>query len=237
MNITPKSIIKGRNSDGTTFRLEEWDFATLSNLEFLHMAILFIVGLALCPLIAPLLTILSIFRFNGRVKISNIIAIIFGGYFLYDASHGWLMLTAVSFFASESTINILLRLNFASVITSIILLLFSGLFYKYISEPMTSWDEDAYFLASDKEKEATEKTINERKGTSYAIIFSVFVVSFILGQALLGKEGWVDRKISNFDSYEKEVARQDSINDLCGFKSQAEKDKHFEELEKRWGNH
>ena len=101
---------------------------------------------------------------------------------------------------------------------------------------MTSWDEDAYFLASDEEKEATEKTINERKGTSYAIIFSVFVVSFILGQALVGKQGWVDRKISNFDSYEKEVARQDSINDLCGFKSQAEKDKHFEELEKRWGN-
>jgi len=62
------------------------------------------------------------------------------------------------------------------------------------------------------------------------------VVSFILGQIQVGKTGWVEKNISNFESYDREVARQDSINDLCGFKSQAEKDEHFKKLEERWGN-
>jgi hypothetical protein len=213
MNITPKNIYKGRNSDGSTFRMEEWDFATLSNMELGGFAIAFVTCMALISIISPLLTILAVLAFSGRFNLMNVLAILFGGYFLYDCSHGWLGIVCLNLFASEATINLFVKLNIASIVISSVLLIFGG-----VIGSMMANSRNAFLF--------------------YLFIAVLFVGSFMLGGSVIPKDkGWVKRNIDYVSPEKKAKARQDSIKRALGdFNSQAERDAYFNEMERRYGN-
>lgn len=238
MNITPKNIYKGRNSDGSSFRVEEWDFATLSNMELGGSVIVFIFCMALIPIVSPLLTILAILSFSGRFNLMYVLSILFGSYFLYDCYHGWLGVLCLSFFASESTISLFVKLNAASIVISAILMIFGGLIRDLIIKPVTKYDEEAYYLLPKWKKQEAEDSVNKNKFFFYLFIAIVVVISFFISNSVIPKEkGWVKRNIDYVSPREKEQARQDSLKRaLGGFKSQAERDAHFNEMERRYGN-
>jgi hypothetical protein len=134
MNFRPEKVFLGKNPDGSKLRIEEWDYDTRATLElpgnfmYLFTCILFV------QIISPLLLIACIKNFNGRGNFLNFIGILLGGYFLYDASHGWLVTNFLHILLSEKIINILVYLNAVAVALHILLLLFSGLIYTIINK-------------------------------------------------------------------------------------------------------
>jgi hypothetical protein len=209
MILTPKNTFKGRNSDGSTFRIQEWDFATLSSLELGGFLVMFIFCMAFISIISPLVTILAILAFSGRFNFMYIVSILFGGYFIYDCLHGWMGVLCLSFFASESTIGFFIKLNIASVIVSSVLMIFGGAIASF---------RNTFFF--------------------YLFIGLLVMGSFMIGGKVVSKEkGWVKKNIDYVSPEEKEEARQDSLKRaLGGFKSQNERDAHFREMERKWGN-
>jgi hypothetical protein len=213
MILTPKNTFKGRNSDGSTFRIQEWDFATLSSLELGGFLVMFIFCMAFISIISPLVTILAILSFSGRFNFMYMVSILFGGYFIYDCLHGWMGVLCLSFFASEPTIGLLVKLNIASVVVSVVLMIFGG----FIADMITSSRNTFLF---------------------YLFIVVLFVGSFTISGNVIPKDnGWVKRNIDYVSPKEKEEARQDSLKRALGdFKSQEERDAYFREMERKWGN-
>ena len=213
MILTPKNTYKGRNSDGSTFRIQEWDFATLSNMELGGYAIVFVFCMAFIPIISPLITILAILGFSGRFNFMYVLSILFGGYFLYDCSHGWMGVLCLSFFASEPTIGLFVKLNIASIVITSVLMIFGGV----IADMITSSRNAVVF---------------------YVFIAVVFMGSFLMSGSVVPKEkGWVKRNLDYVSPQEKEENRQDSIKRALGdFNSQEERDAYFREMERKWGN-
>jgi hypothetical protein len=238
MNITPKNIYKGRNSDGSSFRMEEWDFATLSNIELGSGIIVFIFCMAFISIISPLLTLLTILSFSGRFNFMYVLSILLGGYFLYDCSHGWLGVLCLSFFASESTINLIINLNIASIVISSILVIFGGFIRDLIAKPIDKYDEETYLLLSEDEKQVAEAAVNRNKFIFYLFIIGLTIGSFMItGSMVPRQKGWVKKNVDYVSPQEKEEARQDSLKKALGdFKSQEERDAHFREMERKWGN-
>lgn len=238
MNITPKNIYKGRNSDGSTFRVEEWDFATLANLELGGLFIAIIFCMALVSIISPIFAILSIITFSGRFNLMYVLGILFGTYFLYDCSNGWLGVLCLTFFATEPTINIIFRLNIVSIVLCSIFLVFGRTIANMIISPITQYSEDAYFFLSEGEKLELDEQVNRNKVITYFFIVTVSVVTYFLSASAVPKQkGWVERNIDYVSPEKKAKERQDSIERALGdFKSQAERDAYFNEMERRYGN-
>lgn len=139
MNITPKSIFKGTNSDGSNFRMEEWDFSTLAQIELVSFIVTMLMVIVLSAFIPITLLVLTVVFFNGRFALANIVGLIGGIYFLYDCSHGWLTLLTLSMFFEESTISLLYGLNLGAVIGHIIIILFGGTLFNCVNQNKTNF--------------------------------------------------------------------------------------------------
>ena len=129
MELTPKNIFKGKNSDGSAFRVEEWDYSTLANLELIGWICTLIVIVLVGACISPILVILSLFNFTGRAKLLHLIGIIISAYFLFDSYNGWLGLAVLRVFLEDSTLNLLVAINCAAVLLHAVFLLFGIIIY------------------------------------------------------------------------------------------------------------
>ncbi len=98
----PKSVYKGTRADGSKFTFEEWDFFSLVNLNGQGIITL-LIATFLMVIVSPLSLIYAVLTYNGKIKISNIVGIIFSCYFLYDVNHGWLGSLFTQIFVSNST--------------------------------------------------------------------------------------------------------------------------------------
>ncbi len=129
MELTPKNIFKGKNSDGSTFRVEEWDYFTLANLEMIGWICTLIAIALVGAFISPILMILCLFNFTGRAKLLHLIGIIISAYFLYDCYSGWLGLAILRIFLEDTTLNIIVAINCAALLCHTVILFFGIIIY------------------------------------------------------------------------------------------------------------
>lgn len=139
MNITPKSIFKGTNSDGSNFKMEEWDFGTLAQIELVSFVCTMLMVVMLSAFIPITLLILTIIFFNGRFALANVVGLIGGIYFLYDCSHGWFVVQILSMIFSESLVTVLYGLNLGAVIGHIIIILLGTSLFNGANENKTTF--------------------------------------------------------------------------------------------------
>lgn len=132
MNIFPKNVFKGKNSDGTTFTVKEWDYMTLMQLEGASFFVTLVTAFILSAFAPPLLLLISIFTINGRVKVSNIVGIIIGVYFLYDAYHNWLGMASLNLVFDKTGITNMVALNIAALIGNVLFFIFNGVIYRWV---------------------------------------------------------------------------------------------------------
>jgi len=237
MNILPRNIYKGRNSDGSSFRVEEWDYETLIGLELPGQIFVFILCLIIIPFVAPLFTILAILSFSGRFNLLYIPSLIFGGYFLYDCSIGYFSVLSLSFFIDEAIINLFVKANIIAVIVTLVLLLFGGLFRTLVMYPFEKYDDDAYMLLPTKDKEALRDKLVMNQTIFQLLIVAIIYVSFVFGGLYLSdKQGWVERNIHADTKYKKEELKQEEASALGDFKSKEEREAYFRNSEKKWGD-
>ena len=168
MNITPRSIFKGKNSDGTTFRAEEWDFNTLAQIEVTGMLVMIGVTLVLSSFLSLFLMIMCIINYSGGGTFINIIGIIIGTYFLIDCSQGWLTLMALWLFFDERTINLIVGLNVGALVVHLTLVMFGT---------------------------RLDKSVNGNLGSIIVILGIIFGVGMCIGVGMHSDKGWVQNKI------------------------------------------
>ena len=218
-NWSPKSVFTGKGANGEKITMFEWDYATWLGFETINNVIVLLVALVFSAFVPLILLFMAIANYSGRHKGLYVIGILSSGYFLYDCSHGWIVLTAINLFFSEPTINILVSLNVVAIVLFTVFLFIGGMLYDTI-----------------------EYNINEVTNRWVAFIMIVAVVGGItFFTALSGQsnhKGWVDKNITTeSESAKKERLEREKQEEIGEFGSKEERDKHFEELEKRWGNH
>ncbi len=131
LNITPKNVFKGTNSDGTKFTINEWDFGTLANLNIASLFVTFIGCVFLCSIAPFIFFIICVFTINGRPQILNILGILFSAYFLIDCYKGWIGTLTLNIVCDESQMKFMIGLNVACLITHLIFLFLTKTLYEY----------------------------------------------------------------------------------------------------------
>lgn len=175
MDFQPKSIFKGRDSKGSSYRMEEWDYNTLAGPELTSIFMNLVMGVFIGWLLSPIFAIFTILSFNGRTSILNILGIFVGGYFLYDCYHGWLCLALTKIFLSEAIINFLVIVNIITLVVHFVLL-FSTLIHKLIVKNFTEEESRVkVFLA--------------------LIVIVITIAYFSTYDMMKDKKGWVQHKV------------------------------------------
>lgn len=169
MNITPRNILKGTNSNGTSFRAEEWDFNTLAQIELTGLIGIILISIVLSSFISAIFLIFCAVKFNSTGNLLNVIGILVSTYFLVDCSHGWVTLWALWCCFDESTINTLIGLNVACILAHVVLLFFGGII---------------------------NQTINGSKPILIVILGIVMAIGFAIGISTHSDKGWVIKNIN-----------------------------------------
>lgn len=218
MNYTPRSVFTGKGGDGNKITMMEWDFNTWAGFEIANNLVMLILLLALCSIASPIMLCIAIYNFSGRNKLQYLIGMIVSGYFLYDCSHGWIVLCTINLPFDESIINYLVGLNVASFILFTIFLLVGGMLYDFI--------ESAFSELLDR----------------WCIFLGIVLVIGILSVMITTNEkekhkGWITANIHEITESDKQEMREQKERDEKGsFESKEARDKYFVEMQKKYGN-
>ena len=132
-NFLPKNVFKGTNSDGSRFTAREYDFETFANLEVGSFIVMLLGGVCLSAFVSPIMFLVTVFTFNGRVTVLQILNVLVSGYFLLDCYNGWIFLNLISIAFSDSTLTILVNINVAIIFVNLAFIFFGRYIYNLIS--------------------------------------------------------------------------------------------------------
>ena len=193
MDFRPKEILFGTNSDGTKFRIENWNYDAFAGVDLARGLVNLCWLIFLGFLISPYFLLITLMVYCGRFNYLNILGAIIGTYMLYDAYNGWLFTTGMHIFFNEKWMNYIIYLNVISVVLHVFLILFGVSTHKLI-------------VASIK---------SEEKRTEAFLILLVIIGSIcvlITSSILTTSKGWMENKINaNLHQIQHEQEVLDSI--------------------------
>ena len=131
-NLFPKNVFKGTNSDGSRFTAREYDFDTYANLELGNLFAVVVFGGLFSAFASPILFIFLLLAFNGRFSLMPLDCILFSGYFLYDANHGWIFTNILSIIFDNSQMSFIYNMHCGIILGSLVLLFFSNTIHSTI---------------------------------------------------------------------------------------------------------
>ena len=183
MNIFPKSVFRGTNSDGVKFSANEYDYSTYANICSANFFVYLLFGALFSGFVAPIVLLVSILSFNGRFNLIYVLGIIFSGYFLYDCYHGWVILLLLSFICNGSTgtehywfIDLLVSINIAVLITITALIVFGRPLFYWINEKIENYHSKLAYL--------------------FGFVLLIFVFGCIKGNTIVNKDkDWVTKAL------------------------------------------
>lgn len=185
MDFRPEKIFLGTNADGSAFRIEQWNYDSRAGFELIGGCMNIFAFVLAVQFMSPIFLVMCILNFNGRANILNIIGIVLGSYFLYDASHGWLVTAFLRIFLNDTLLNLLVYVNAIGVALHVVLLLFSGIIYQTIN----------------KTCETEEKC---KETFSMLMIVISFIVIVMTNNILSSNPGWVDKNLQESIERNKE---------------------------------
>ena len=195
LDIFPKNIFKGTNSDGTTFRVEEWDYGTLAQIEFVESFFLLVAGIFIAAFIGPIYCVVALLHQNKFRNPFHIVIMLLCGYFVYDAAHGWIGLAALNLFLSEEAINWLIGINIASFITSFLLLIWGPNFYMWTIERGDPFSEDINKLSESQQYEIS-RSAAKRSLVYFIAVIALFTITITCMVSFgSNNKGWVAKHL------------------------------------------
>lgn len=147
MNFLPKNTFVGKNADGSSYRIHEWNYLDLMNIDLIRIIFLLAISVLLGAIISPIMIIMCIISYNGTFRIGYILSIIISSMFLYDCYSGWLATITLSFLFSESIMNFLVMSNIISIGLSLFFTLFGRSFCNFLSSKNNITALQGFFLA------------------------------------------------------------------------------------------
>lgn len=193
MDFRPKEILFGTNSDGTKFRIENWNYDSLAGVDLARGLVNLWWLIFLAFLISPYFLVITLIVYCGRLNYLNIIGAAIGCYMLYDAYNGWIFTTGLHIFFNEKWMNYIIYLNVISVVLHVFLTLFGATTHKII-------------VASIKTEEKRTK--------AFLILLAIIggVCILITSSILTTNKGWMEKKINaNLYQIQHEQEVKDSI--------------------------
>jgi len=83
----PKSVFKGKNADGTSFKMTEWEPGSfgdiIGNGATMGYMVLVLILLISTPIILPIMLIYCVCTYNGRIQIATFVSLLISIYPLY----------------------------------------------------------------------------------------------------------------------------------------------------------
>lgn len=131
-NLFPKNVFKGKNSDGSSFTVREYDFETYANLEFMNLLLMLFGGALIYGFISPIYFIFLILSFDGRFSLLPLVTIILSGFFIIDAKNGWIFTNLISIFFDNSQMSFIFNMHCGIISASVVLLAFSDSIHRTI---------------------------------------------------------------------------------------------------------
>lgn len=128
MSIFPEKVVKTRGSNGTSFTSEIYSLESWTNLNILGFAIISFFVLSFIPLLAALMLLLFCIDIDSDNKpyFLCVLGILISFYILVDINNGWIISKIIIFFYDKQRMHYVISLNIASLITSVVLLIFSN---------------------------------------------------------------------------------------------------------------
>ena len=121
MDFRPKEILFGTNSDGTKFRIENWNYDAFAGVDLARGLVNLCWLIFLGFLISPYFLLITLMVYCGRFNYLNILGAIIGTYMLYDAYNGWPFTAGMHIFFNEKWMNYIIYLNVISVVLHVFL--------------------------------------------------------------------------------------------------------------------
>jgi len=103
-NFLPKNIHKGVNSDGSSFKTEEFDLNATANINLFNGFWAILASGFIGLLLAPYFFVMAVLSFNGNKSLFWVSAII-SGYVIFDFNKGWLILLIASLGFTDSELS------------------------------------------------------------------------------------------------------------------------------------
>jgi len=166
----PKNVFRGSDSNGTSYNIVEWDFATIATMDMFSMLFTLIVGFAMASIIAPIVLFLLLFNVGANARWLYIIPAVLSSYVIWDFTHRWLSTIATSFFANDKYMGYILTANVITLIISVVFILFSSLLNNFIYKPVSHLTEDEYNKLNGGEKKRLVEKTEEKKAYVFALI-------------------------------------------------------------------
>ena len=133
MRFTPKNTFVGKNADGSTFRVQEWNYFDLAGVDLIGSAFIGIISILVGAFIGPILVLLTILKFDGVIRLGHFLAIGICSLVLYDFNHAWIGTCVFYLFLNENQIDYLVILNIISLVLIIFLTVFGTLLHRLIN--------------------------------------------------------------------------------------------------------
>ena len=175
--LVPNKFFKGRNSDGSKFTMEEWDYGDIATLDAISFVFYLCIGCVASSFLPIILTAMAIYNYNGRAKVFYVLTAVISAYFIYDANHGWLVTMFLTWFFEESTINILVSLITTCLVLNLVFLFIGRLIYGII--------------------ESMSDVVNTRWSIFMGLVLLISVLTYnVTKNHYKHQKGWVERNIN-----------------------------------------
>lgn len=124
MNFIPKSVFRFKDSQGNITTGNEYNFGDIGagNYEFIEPLI---ISLIFAIIASPILLIISIITYSGRVQVTNILGLIIGSYYLIDCYNDWYISGFTLLWFNVQHITFIICMTVASIMAHFGMLLLS----------------------------------------------------------------------------------------------------------------
>lgn len=184
MKFLPKNTFVGKNSDGSEFRIQEWDYQTLLTFDIMQFLFMMVLAIFFGTILGPITVMLTILAFDGRLRVGHFIAIIASSIFLYDCYCGWIGTIILYLFLDESQMNYLVILNVTCIVIMMFLTLFGGILHKHISNKCGDGIH--------------------AKQTFILFVIGISLIGFIIGKNITNKNiGWLGKNTGVIENISK----------------------------------
>lgn len=123
MDLIPKSIFKGTNSDGTTFKVNEWSPDSVGNLDMSPLLPMIFFWCCFMAIASPIMLLLSLIYYRGLPQLSSIVGIVVGGIFLCACYYTWLPFLFLMIFVPNEYMDIMIIVTIATMFGNVLLLI------------------------------------------------------------------------------------------------------------------
>jgi hypothetical protein len=123
MDLIPKSIFKGKDSDGTTFKVNEWNPDSVGNLDMGPLLPMIFFWCCFMAIASPIMLLLSLIYYRGLPQASSIVGIVVGGIFLCACYYTWLPFLFLMIFVPNEYMDIMIIVTIATMFGNALLLI------------------------------------------------------------------------------------------------------------------